>query len=452
MRYMFILLLLCFASLFYYTYISFAKTGYVFDGKIYSTEKNKKVVIAFRNDDIRDFSDPLKEERVLNIFLKNNIRQTFAIIPDFENYKEPKKNSTNNDKLIVKNLKRWIKEEKIDVALHGFRHKRRDVGVGEFDGLDYNKQLELINKGKKILEKHLGAKVKIFSPPWNLADPNTIKACREAGIKIFSGYLGENDLNGVSFVNTNAILFPKRYGSYGKNKSELKHLGHILNYALNSDRLSFIIVFYHSRKDFNSTNDYHNLDSLLQEIKSDKRIEIMSITKIADLYKDYLFAFNQAGFNIKQAKKAIHSAKPYTIITEYLYQIFQTNSLQNSLNNVFEQYWGGLYREASLKSINIIKKCNSIIFFGRLIFIFLANCLFLLIHFTLKKYYPRRLGFITIVILLIFFITPSILFLFDTLSKIRIQEFYILSILIFSSLFISFNAIKYFRKFIKYNI
>jgi peptidoglycan/xylan/chitin deacetylase (PgdA/CDA1 family) len=446
---MFILLLLCFASLFYYTYISFAKTGYVFDEKIYSTDKNKKVIVAFRNDDIRDFSDPIKEEKVLNIFLKNGIRQTFAIIPDFENYKEPKKKSTDTDKLIVKKLKRWIKEEKIDVALHGFRHKRRDVGLGEFDGLDYKKQLELINKGKKILEKHLGAKVKIFSPPWNLADSYTIKACREAGIKIFSGYLGENDLNGVSFLNTNAILFPKRYGSYGKNNSDLKHLKHILNYALNSDKLTFIIVFYHSRTDFNSSNDYHYLDNLLQEIKSDNRIEIMSITKIVDLYKDYLFAFNQAGFNIKQAKKAIHSAKPYTNITEYLYHKLRNNSLHNSLKNVFQIYWSGMYREASLKSIKIIKKCNSIIFFGRLIFIFFANCAFLLIYFTFKKYYPRRLGFITIVISLIFFITPTILFLFDTLSKIRIQEFYILSILIFSSLFISFNAIKYFRKFIK---
>jgi hypothetical protein len=154
--------------------------------------------------------------------------------------------------------------------------------------------------------------VNIFAPPWNQADNNTVKACLNSGIHIFSGYLGELPVYGMTFVNTNAVLFPKsNYIGEGKG---LPAFEDVLAHAKKGNGTTFIIAFYHSRYDFKRPEKFSYLTKLLTNISNDPLVEISSIGEIAEKYKDLLPAYNQAGLNIIQAALSKHRSKPYILL------------------------------------------------------------------------------------------------------------------------------------------
>ena len=46
----------------------------------------RKVVVAFRNDDLTVYSDPVQEDSILSLFWKYGVKQTFGFIPDPNHY------------------------------------------------------------------------------------------------------------------------------------------------------------------------------------------------------------------------------------------------------------------------------------------------------------------------------------------------------------------------------
>jgi len=138
----------------------------------------------FRLDDVCDnmpnYKNIIKFIKLLN---KYNIKPLIGVIP------------TVNDKLIVdkkskfkiENLKKLIKSNKIDIALHGYDHRYisnkkgilRLNNTSEFSGLSYNAQEKKIKDGLKILKKRLGVTPKYFFAPAHNYDENTLAVLKK---------------------------------------------------------------------------------------------------------------------------------------------------------------------------------------------------------------------------------------------------------------------------------
>jgi predicted deacetylase len=219
-----------------------------------SQQNENKIIVSFRNDDLSVISDAKIEEKILNIFWKYKIKQTFAFIP----VRDEKENLNNDEKnKIIKLLKRWNEENKIEIALHGYDHKKNIFSLGEFKGLSYERQLDKILKGKSIVAQTINADTNIFVPPWNQADEITIRACKTAGIEIFSGYLGEKESNGVTYVNSNNVLFKPRKRYYSK-KYDIPVFEDVLRQAEKGMGTVFLVAIYHSRTDFRHESDFRD--------------------------------------------------------------------------------------------------------------------------------------------------------------------------------------------------
>jgi glycosyltransferase involved in cell wall biosynthesis len=422
------IIVILYASLIYGTIIDAKKSPYSQDEKVYDVSNNqKKILIAFRNDDISARTNVTHEQSVIDIFWKYKITQTFAIIPNVsenpEDYNNENFHPLSENKDVVEALKRWEKEGKIEFALHGYTHQRSKGSSGEFDHLFYKEQFEKIKRGKEILDNELNANVSIFAPPWNQADKNTMITCVNSRIPIFSGYMGGEPTKGITFVNTNAVL-TKGIG--------LPQVEDVLKYAKNGSRITFVIVFYHSNTDFNESSDYTYLNNLLMKLTNDSTIEISSIGEIAEKYRDFLPAYNQAGLNIKEADDAKRRAKPYILGYRKTSNFLGKDlSIDELYDKAFVAYWSGNYEHASKLAIEIIEKCADYIVNGRIMAVIGSGIAFLIfvgvLRYKKKKPSFRHYRNFLLVLVMPFIVIGCYLNIFTPVSALRIAEFNLVS-------------------------
>ncbi len=159
----FIGIIISYVFLIYIAVINPEGSQYTHNESVFEKQGDKKIIIAFRNDDLSANSNLTHEESVLNIFWKYGIKQTFAFIPNPGQNRNNEVNFSPGSNPILNALENWSKEGKIELALHGYTHQRSEGSSGEFDGLPYDSQLERIEDGRRILDKTLNANVNIFA-------------------------------------------------------------------------------------------------------------------------------------------------------------------------------------------------------------------------------------------------------------------------------------------------
>ena len=140
--------------------------------------EEKQITVVFRYDDYSGSSSTDIEVKLIDAFLKRGIPCVFGVIP-FQcvgDVHDPGQQDVERlTPVKVDILKSAIKAGFLEIALHGYSHQTmREKRYTEFEGLDYNSQVEKIEKGKKYLEETLQIKVDTFIPPWNSYDLNTI--------------------------------------------------------------------------------------------------------------------------------------------------------------------------------------------------------------------------------------------------------------------------------------
>lgn len=153
----------------------------------------KQITVVFRFDDYSSLSSTEFEVKLISTFRKYNAVCTFGVIPyvcagDIHDIRPQDIVPLTLKKAAI--LKNAIKEEILEVALHGYSHQTiRSKANGrytEFSGLDFNSQVAKIAKGKDYVEEILNTKITTFIPPWNVYDTNTIRAVEKLGFKCFS--------------------------------------------------------------------------------------------------------------------------------------------------------------------------------------------------------------------------------------------------------------------------
>jgi peptidoglycan/xylan/chitin deacetylase (PgdA/CDA1 family) len=242
---------------------------------------NAKTIVLFRNDDLSVKSDPVFEYEVLQVFRHYNIKPLFAVIPAVGD------NKLTSDMPIADSLRSWYKKSWIDLAMHGYTHKFK------FSELDKLEQERRILAGKTVLKNALEIDIDWFAPPWNAIDRNTLKILRENKINNLSGYLGETELEEMTYINCNCNLFDGPLGALS-DKIEL---------AIESNKDVLFVALYHTSYDF-SNKSLDQLDSLLNYINSLDGVNILSFSKLAgdDSYSGMLSLSNKAGYRLKYLK------------------------------------------------------------------------------------------------------------------------------------------------------
>jgi len=148
---------------------------------------------------------------LLNTFQKNNIVPLIGIIPNNKDEKIIEKTSSFK----LEDLKKLIKQKKVEVALHGYEHKyqTKEKGIlkltskSEFSGLSYLDQETKLKKGLKIIKERLGVRPKYFFAPSHNYDKNTLKLLKKYDLINVDGI----SLN--SFVEQGVLHIPQQTNS-----------------------------------------------------------------------------------------------------------------------------------------------------------------------------------------------------------------------------------------------
>lgn len=169
--------------------------------------------ILIRMDDIAPGMDMGKFRRFKRLLDEYNIRPLIGVVPDNRDPKlmveaeEPEskqKKGTDEEADSEDNPYFWrmvrdLQSEGWIIAMHGLHHVYTTKKGGmlplnkqsEFAGIPYEKQLEMVTEGKKILESH-GIATDFFMAPSHSYDRNTITALVEKGFRRITDGFGRD--------------------------------------------------------------------------------------------------------------------------------------------------------------------------------------------------------------------------------------------------------------------
>ena len=130
-------------------------------------------------------------------------------------------------------LRGGLREGQLEVALHGRSHRPGLVRHSEFVGLPAPEQALRIAEGQRFLERELGAPIRVFVPPWNSYDENTLRALTELGFSAVSA-----TANGASPPTSTLRFLPAT--------ARLRNLRRAVEHARSlADREALVVVLIH---------------------------------------------------------------------------------------------------------------------------------------------------------------------------------------------------------------
>lgn len=133
--------------------------------------------VIFRLDDIGDFGTNEVQSATLGHFISENKKLIAAIIlNDFGNL--------GRDGLVYAKVKEGYDKGLFELAIHGLNHVK-------YIDLTEEQQKEDFIEANNKLQLLFGNKSRIFAPPFNLFNSDTIKAMAESGLDIFSASSNE---------------------------------------------------------------------------------------------------------------------------------------------------------------------------------------------------------------------------------------------------------------------
>ena len=146
--------------------------------------------VAFRFDDVQNYWLNDIQIQVIDVFLQKNIPLTVGIIGiDFGD--DPK-------------ISEFIQEnsDKLEIANHGFQHE-------DFTIFTKDQQIDLMRQTNEILSNVIGVSPKVFIPPLNNFDENTISAMKENEMTHLSSSIVRGDSPPFPLENAELYRFPE---------------------------------------------------------------------------------------------------------------------------------------------------------------------------------------------------------------------------------------------------
>jgi peptidoglycan/xylan/chitin deacetylase (PgdA/CDA1 family) len=246
--------------------------------------ENQEITVVFRYDDYSTHSNTSCEVKLIDTFQRYDIPCTVGIIPyltsgDVHDAGSQERIPLSEEKAQI--LKTAMASGIIEPALHGYSHQTIQDCSGatrkctEFSGLSYEKQLEKIVEGKKLLEDNLDTEITIFIPPWNSYDRNTLKCLEKLDFNCIS-----TDLRIAPEGNTTLTFVPAI--------TTISELRQAVNSARHSsDPHPVIVVCIHSydfaeiSADRGETTNQEFFD-LISWISTQKDVRVTSMSQLTE--------------------------------------------------------------------------------------------------------------------------------------------------------------------------
>jgi hypothetical protein len=154
----------------------------------------------------------------------------------------------------------------MDAAQHGYSHQTQGYTRGwytEYDGLDYDSQMNKTKNGKVFLEKILDTEIKTFVPPYNSYDANTLKVLEKLNFQCLSA-----SLRGQTVPSSSLKILPET--------CTLAQLRDVIHYARkNVDYHPIICVMFH-QYDFVGIDDTMEAEKIYRKVTIEEFRELLS--------------------------------------------------------------------------------------------------------------------------------------------------------------------------------
>lgn len=186
---------------------------------------NPKINYLYRIDDINPAMDWKTFDKIMSVFKEGKVVPLLGLVPDNKDdfLKYGKEREDYYD--IIKTM---IENKEIDICQHGYTHEYTTVQKGvnqilygmvstsEFSNLPYEKQYDMIQKGKKILEQNGIENIDTWMAPSHTNDTNTLKALKALGFKYITDGVAVYPFfrYGLKFMPVQ-IFHPRKVFSFG---------------------------------------------------------------------------------------------------------------------------------------------------------------------------------------------------------------------------------------------
>jgi len=342
-----------------------------------------KIDLLFRNDDLSDKTDLRKESKILHTLNYYGIKPIYSVIPALNNRVLTKKDA------VIDSLRLWNMEGKIYLALHGYTHIKNKFNAGEFKGKPYSEQYEDIRKGKAILDSLLNSDIKMFCPPWDQGDKNTVLACNKAGLTIYSGYLYASSVKNEIFFGATNNLFD----------GPLSSLKNALKCASEKKDGMILLSLFHSSYDYEE-NGNNNLDSILSYVKTIPNIRYSSPDSVVSNSNNILNKINNVyGLNIVKGEMLAEKSTIMKMIAR-LFRIKVAEKMDKDLTTYQTAVWGNDDLKLNKTSLAILETGRNIFISQRLLFS-LLSVIMILFFYGNKNKHDRFYLFLSWVLLIL---------------------------------------------------
>ena len=217
------------------------------------------VNVVFRFDDFRLCPDTLQEQ-LLETFVRHKIPISLAVIP------------CSDDKLFftegsyLAQLKGATETGLIEIAQHGLNHRFIGFG-GEFAGISFQRQMDMLSKGKHLLDS-LFMPIITFVPPWNSYDDNTLRALELLGFECMSSCM----TIGQPLSSAKLQYYPETIDHPNKLINAIKD---------NKNRNGIIILMFHDY-DFDDSFSMSDMDALLNKLNDMDGVECLTFKMLCE--------------------------------------------------------------------------------------------------------------------------------------------------------------------------
>lgn len=151
----------------------------------------RSATVALRLDDVTSRSAIELEADFVAELRASRLAATVAVVPF--GFFQPQARAGSSGKAgsglggeTLELLRGGLRGGQLEVALHGRSHRPGLAPHTEFAGLPAPEQALRIAEGQRFLERELGAPIRVFVPPWNSYDENTLRALTELGFSAVS--------------------------------------------------------------------------------------------------------------------------------------------------------------------------------------------------------------------------------------------------------------------------
>jgi predicted deacetylase len=292
--------------------------------------------IVFRFDDFQLISSTFYDS-LLYTFKKNKIPICLGTIP-FD------KNGLFHNELNYKQLnsfKTSIKNNEIEIALHGYDHKDNELKKGsflkspiesEFSKLSYKAQFTRLKIAKESIDSLLGINVNIFIPPYNTYDDNTLKVLDTLKFEIISaniyGPSRSNKIKYIPFTINDLNELQKVIRKHQNHKISIIVMMHSFSFKGGSNYVG----------DYAKPMDFKQLDALLHWIRNQYYIEATTFSALnqGEIFDNKRFDLNSLDNNLlfKALKKiGIYRYGVYNT-SEYITRYKGTFAILNALFHI----------------------------------------------------------------------------------------------------------------------